>query len=81
MVVVHYIKIPTGICAALIVGMSILSLRLKFLFRTSALIMAGIALVSELSKIFSDMEFVNGIDGAEGMCWMQALCPFIYVLC
>ena len=29
--------------------------------------MAGVSLISELSKIFSHMEFVNGVDVTEGM--------------
>ncbi len=70
----HFIWI--GICAVLIAGLGILSLRLKFSFRTSALIMAAIALVSELSKICSDMEFVNGVDAAEGMVLDAGSLPF-----
>ncbi len=61
----HFVWI--GLCAVMIVGLSLLSLKLKFSFRTAALIMAGIALASEVSKIISDMEFVNGTDAAEGM--------------
>ncbi len=61
----HFIWI--GLCVVFITVLSILSVRLKFSFRTSALIMAGIALASETSKIISDMEFVNGTDAAEGM--------------
>ncbi len=56
-----------GLCTVLIIGMSLLSVRLRFSFRTAAFIMAGIALVSELSKIISDMEYVNGTDAVEGM--------------
>ncbi len=56
-----------GLCAVLITIMSIVSVRLCFSFRTSARIMAGIALVSEVSKIISDMEYVNGENAEEGM--------------
>ncbi len=61
----HFIWI--GICVAFIALMSVLSVRLKLSFRTSALIMALIALASETSKIISDMEYVNGENAAEGM--------------
>ena len=56
-----------AICIILILGLSYVSLKRKFSFRTSAYIMAGVSLVSEVSKICSDMEFVNGIDATEGM--------------
>ena len=45
-----------GICAVVIGGLLFASLKFKFSFKTSALIMSGIALVSELSKIFSHIE-------------------------
>ncbi len=61
----HFIWI--GICTVCITLLTFLSLRLKFSFRTSAFIMAGIAIASETSKILSDMQFVNGEDAAEGM--------------
>ena len=50
----HFIWI--GICAVLIGGGLFASLKFKFSFKTSALIMSGISLVSELSKIFSHIE-------------------------
>ena len=56
-----------GICAVVITLLSFLSVRLRFSFRTAALIMAGIALASEVSKIISDMEYVNGTDATKGM--------------
>ncbi len=61
----HFIWI--GICTAFIVVFTIVSLKLKFSFRTAAFIMSGFALVSETSKILSDMQFVNGENAAEGM--------------
>jgi uncharacterized membrane protein YwaF len=42
-------------------------MKFKFSFRTSAFIMAGVSLVSEMSKIFSHMEFVNGENNSDGM--------------
>ena len=56
-----------GLCAVVIPLLSFLSVRLRFSFRTAALIMAGIALASEVSKIISDMEYVNGTDATKGM--------------
>ncbi len=61
----HFIWI--GLCAVLITILTCLSLKLKFSFRTSALIMAGVAVASETSKILSHMNFVNGKDASEGM--------------
>ncbi len=65
-----------GICATLIAALTYLSLKFKFSFRTSAFIMAGIALVSEMSKIMSDMQFVNGTDASEGMVLKAGSLPF-----
>ncbi len=56
-----------GICAVFVTVFSILSVKLKFSFRLSASIMAGIALASEMAKIITHMEYVNGTDAAEGM--------------
>lgn len=70
----HFIWII--ICIVLITGLSFLSLKMKFNFRTSAYIMAGISLISEVSKICSDMEFVNGKDAAEGMVLNAGSLPF-----
>ncbi len=70
----HFIWI--GICIVLIAGLSYLSLKKKFSFRTAALIMAGIALVSEISKICSHMEFVNGVDASKGMVLDAGSLPF-----
>lgn len=61
----HFIWL--GICAAIIVSLTVISMKFKFSFRTSAFIMAGVSLVSEMSKIFSHMEFVNGENNADGM--------------
>ncbi len=61
----HFVWI--GLCAIVICTMTLLSLRLKFPFKTAALVMAAISLASEVSKILSHMEFVNGADVSEGM--------------
>ena len=61
----HFIWL--GICAAVIAVLSFISLKFKFSFKTSALIMAAVSLVSEGSKILSHMEFVNGENAADGM--------------
>lgn len=61
----HFIWL--GICAAVIAVLTVASMKLNFSFRTSAFIMAGVSLVSEVSKILSHMEFVNGEDCADGM--------------
>lgn len=61
----HFIWL--GICAAIITLLTVFSLKFKFPFKTSALIMAAVSLVSEASKILSHMEFVNGKDCSEGM--------------
>lgn len=70
----HFIWII--ICIGLIAGLSYISLKMKFSFRTSAYIMAGVALISEVSKICSDMEFVNGIDATEGKVLDAGSLPF-----
>ncbi len=61
----HFIWL--AICIAFIAVLTILSVRLKFSFRTAACIMAIVSALSELSKIFSHMESVNGNDPMEGM--------------
>ena len=61
----HFIWL--GICIILTIGLSIISVKKKFSFQTSALIMAGVSLISELSKIMSHMEFVDAKNPAEGM--------------
>ncbi len=61
----HFIWL--GICAATIAILTFISLKFKFSFRTSALIMAAVSLVSEGSKILSHMEYVNGENAADGM--------------
>ncbi len=70
----HFIWL--GICTVLIAGLTYFSLKFKFSFRTSAFIMAGIALVSEISKIISHMEFVNGKDPSDGMVLGPEFLPF-----
>ncbi len=61
----HFIWL--GACVVLIGILSFLSRRFRFSFRTAALTMAIISLCSEVSKILSHMEFVNGVDVTEGM--------------
>ncbi len=70
----HFLWI--GICAAFIAMLTVLSLRFRFSFRTSALIMAGIALTSEICKILTHMQFVNGDDSSEGMVLEAGALPF-----
>ena len=61
----HFIWI--GICILLIVFLSYISIKNKYSFKKASLIMALISLISELSKIMSDMSFVNGENAIEGM--------------
>ncbi len=65
-----------GICTLLIAVLTCVSLKFQFSFRTAALIMASVSLVSEISKILSDMVFVNGVDAAEGMVLKAGSLPF-----
>ncbi len=61
----HFIWI--GICILFIGLLTLLSVKLKFSFKTSALIMAAISFGSEMSKIFSHMEPVSASDPSKGM--------------
>ncbi len=61
----HFIWI--ALCALLITGGAVLAIKRKLPFRTAALIMAGISLASELSKIFSYMIPLNEDDPSMGM--------------
>ncbi len=61
----HFIWL--GICVFLIAVLTFVSLRFKFSFRTSAFIMAGVSLASEVAKILSHMEFVNESKPEKGM--------------
>lgn len=61
----HFIWI--GICIVFIVSLSIISIKKNMNFHKASIIMALIALVSEISKIMSDMTFVNGEDCLDGM--------------
>ncbi len=70
----HFIWI--GLCALLIASLTYLSLHFRFRFRTAALIMAGVSLASELAKILSHMEYVNGKDAADGMVLDAGALPF-----
>ena len=70
----HFIWI--GICIVFITLLSYLSIKNKFSFKKAALIMASIALISEISKMMSDMTFVNGIDASEGMVIKPGSLPF-----
>ena len=70
----HFIWI--AICIVIITTLSIISIKKKFSFKLAAFIMAGVSLISELSKIFSHMEFVNGVDVTEGMVLDPGALPF-----
>lgn len=70
----HFIWL--GICAVLITSLSIISIKCKFSLKTAALIMAGISFVSEMSKIFSHMEYANGVDITDGMVLSPKALPF-----
>ncbi len=61
----HFIWI--AVCLVWIAVLTVISVRCKFSFRTSALIMAGISVVSELSKIFSHMDPVSKQNPDQGM--------------
>ncbi len=65
-----------AICVAFIGALSFLSYRFKFSFRTAAFVMAGISLASEMSKILSHMNYVNGTDPSEGMVIGADSLPF-----
>ncbi len=65
-----------AICTVFVMGLSLWSIKRRFSFKTAAWIMAGISFFSEMSKIFSDMEFVNGQDAAEGMVIDAGSLPF-----
>ncbi len=54
----HFIWL--GICAVVILGLTFFSLKFKFSFKTSALVMAGVSLASEISKILSHMVDIDG---------------------
>lgn len=56
-----------ALCILLILGLTALSQMRKFSFHTAATVMACIALCSEISKIITDMRFVNGVDASAGM--------------
>ena len=61
----HFIWIV--ICLVIIGALTFCSTKFNFSFRTSAFIMAGVSLVSELSKVFSHMNYVNGVNVSDGM--------------
>ncbi len=65
-----------AICVVFITVLTFISVKFKFSFKTSAFIMAGISLVSELSKIFTHMEFANGKDISDGMVIEGTALPF-----
>ncbi len=65
-----------AICVVFVTALTVLSSKFKFSFRTSAFIMAGIALASEISKILSDMEMVNKKAPEEGMVLDAGSLPF-----
>ena len=66
----HFIWL--GICLVFIVGMLILSKKLKFSLKRASLIMSIICIVSEVSKMMSDMQ--DNIDG--GMSLNPKSLPF-----
>ena len=61
----HFIWI--AICLVIIGVLTFCSIKFKFSFKTAAIIMAGVSLVSELVKVFTHMKFVNGVDASDGM--------------
>ncbi len=70
----HFIWI--GICVVFIVSLTLASVKFKFSFKTAALIMAAIALCSELMKIFTHMEAVDSKDPSMGMVIEATALPF-----
>ena len=70
----HFIWLE--LCAAFIAALTFVSLKFKFSFKTAAFTMAAITLVSEISKIISSMEYVNGVDVADGMVIDPGALPF-----
>ena len=70
----HFIWL--GFCAVFIGALTFVSLKFKFSFKTSAFIMAAITVISEISKIISSMEYVNGVDVADGMVIDPGALPF-----
>lgn len=66
----HFIWI--GLCAAFVAGMTVLSVKMKLSLKTAGYIMTAICLLSEISKIMSDME--EGIKG--GMVLDPGSLPF-----
>ncbi len=61
----HFIWI--GICTVFITLLSVLSIKKKFSFKTSAVIMAIISLLSETAKLFTHMEPLDNNDPSMGM--------------
>ncbi len=61
----HFIWL--AICFVCIVTLTFVSVRYRFSFRTSAWIMAGVAFLSEISKVFSHMDPVSSKDPSKGM--------------
>ena len=70
----HFIWI--GLCVVMIAALTFVSVKFRFSFKTAALIMAGIALCSELMKIFTHMEAVNSDNPAQGMVIEATALPF-----
>ena len=69
----HFLWI--GICAVWIGALTVLSRKLRFSFRTAALVMAAISFVSETAKILTHMEFVNCVGASDGMVLDAASLP------
>lgn len=70
----HFIWI--AICVIFISLLSFFSIRFKFSLKTASIIMAIIALCSELFKMFTHMKYVNGVDISEGMVLLPKSLPF-----
>lgn len=64
------------ICAVAIGGLLFCSLKFKWSLKTSTFVVAGISLTSELCKIFTHIDFVNGVDWAKGGVISPGALPF-----
>ncbi len=70
----HFIWI--GMCVVFVASLTYISVKYKFSFKKSAAIMAVISFVSEMSKIFTHMVYVNGSDASDGMVIEAESLPF-----
>ncbi len=70
-----------GLCAVFIAGLLYISLKAHFSFKTAARVMAGIALASELCKIFTHIEEAEGGGGVLGPEYLPLhLCSILIFL-